>query len=101
MSSKYKFSDIEELYFISFSVINWIDLFIRNEYKEVLVKSIQFCQQHKDLDVYAYCIMTSHVHLIIGRSGNLMSNIMRDLKRHTSEELRKAIQQHPRESRKE
>jgi len=101
MSRKYKFADNEELYFISFAVINWIDLFIRDRYKEVLVNSIQYCQQNKDLDVYAYCIMTSHVHLIIGSRGNAMSNIMRDLKRHTSEELKKAIQQHPRESRKE
>ncbi len=101
MSRRYKFTDNEELYFVSFAVINWIDLFIRNEYKEVLVNSIQYCQQHKDLDLYAYCIMTSHVHLIIGSRGNAMSNIMRDLKRHTSEELRKSIQQNPRESRRE
>jgi putative transposase len=101
MSRKYKFKDNEEIYFVSFAVINWIDLFIRNEYKDMLVKSIQYCQQHKDLDVYAYCIMTSHVHLIIGSRGNGMSNIMRDLKRHTSESLRKTIQQYPRESRKE
>jgi REP element-mobilizing transposase RayT len=101
MSRKYKFKDNEELFFVSFAVINWIDLFIRNEYKEVLITSIQYCQQHKDLDVYAYCIMTSHVHLIIGSRGNGMSNIMRDLKRHTSESLRKTIQQYPRKSRKE
>ncbi len=101
MSRKYKFTNNEELYFVSFSVINWIDLFIRNEYKEVLIKSIQYCQQHKDLDVYAYCIMTSHVHLIIGSRGNLMANIMRDLKRHTSEELKKIIQNNARESRRE
>ncbi|MFN8237789.1 MAG: transposase [Chitinophagales bacterium] len=101
MSRRYKFTDNEELYFISFAVVNWIDLFIRDEYKEVLMKSIQYCQHNKDLDVYAYCIMTSHVHLIIGSRGNPMSNIMRDLKRHTSEELRKAIQRHPKKSRKE
>jgi hypothetical protein len=41
MSRKYKFKDNEEIYFVSFAVINWIDLFIRNEYKDVLVKSIQ------------------------------------------------------------
>jgi len=101
LSRKYKFTDNEELYFVSFAVIGWIDLFIRNEYKEVLLRSTQYCQQNKDLDVYAYCIMTSHVHMIIGSRGNLISNIMRDLKRHTSEALRKTIQQNPRESRKE
>jgi hypothetical protein len=42
MSRKYKFLDNERLYFVSFAVINWIDLFIRNEYKEVIVQSIKF-----------------------------------------------------------
>lgn len=101
MSRKYKFKDNAELYFVSFAVIKWIDLFIRNEYKEVLINSLKYCQLKKDLELYAYCIMTSHVHLIIGTKGNSMSNIMRDLKRHTSEELRKAIQINPKESRKE
>lgn len=101
MSRKYKFKDNAELYFVSFAVIKWIDLFIRNEYKEVLINSLKYCQSKKDLELYAYCIMTSHVHLIIGTKGNAMSNIMRDLKRHTSEELRKAIQRNPKESRKE
>jgi Cu2+-containing amine oxidase len=45
--------------------------------------------------------MTSHVHLIIGTSGNPMQNIIRDLKRHTSENLHKAIQKNNVESRRE
>ena len=45
--------------------------------------------------------MTSHVHLIIGTNGNALSNIMRDLKRHKSEELHKAIANNKTESRKE
>lgn len=41
MSRKYKFTDNDKLYFVSFAVINWIDLFIRNEYKEIVVKSLE------------------------------------------------------------
>ena len=47
------------------------------------------------------CLITSHVHLIIGSSGNALSNIMRDLKRHTSEELHKTIANNKTESRRE
>ena len=39
MSTKYKFNDQYELYFVSFSVVNWIDLFIRNEYKDIMIES--------------------------------------------------------------
>ena len=101
MSKKYKFGYNDKLHFVTFSVTNWIDLFIRTEYKTILLDSIKFCQQNKDLEVYAYCVMTSHVHLIIGSKGKALSDIMRDLKRHSSEMLHKAIAQHPNESRKE
>lgn len=40
-------------------------------------------------------IMTSHVHMIIGSQGDRLENIMRDMKRHTSEnygKLSKVIQ---------
>ena len=101
MSKKYKFTDNSKLYFVSFAITNWIDLFIRNEYRNILINSIKHCQSEKDLELYGWCIMTSHVHLIIGTSGNALSNIMRDLKRHTSEELHKAIANNKTESRKE
>lgn len=101
MSRKYKFRDNDKLYFVSFAVINWIDLFIRNEYKDILLKSFQYCIDNKGLELYAYCIMTSPVHLIIGSNKEPMENIMRDVKRHTSESLRKAIETNRTESRRQ
>jgi putative transposase len=57
------------LYFISFGVVNWIDVFIREEYKQELIKSWQHCMEHKGLQIYRWSIMTSHVHMIIGTTG--------------------------------
>ena len=101
MSSKYKFADNDKLYFVSFAITNWIDLFIREVYKEEILKSIRYCQTNKGLELYGWCIMTSHVHLIIGTKGNPLQNIMRDLKRHTSEVLHNRIQNNQSESRRE
>ena len=101
MSRKYKFRDQNKLYFVSFAVVYWIDVFIRNEYKEIILRSIQFCQKEKGLEIYAWCIMTSHIHLIIGTHGNRMQDILRDLKTYTSNNLRKCIQENRIESRKE
>lgn len=101
MSSKYKFSDPDNLYFVSFSVIGWIDLFIRFEYKDILLDSWRYCQQHKGLQLFGWCIMTSHVHMIMSAEGNKPENVMRDMKRYTSEMLREAIIAHPAESRRE
>ena len=65
MGRKYAIRDQEALYFVTFTIVHWIDLFIRDEYKEVLIDSLDYCQLHKGLRVHAYCLMTSHVHLIL------------------------------------
>ena len=101
MSTKYKFNDQDKLYFVSFAVVNWIDLFIRNEYRDIMIDSWKHCQRKKGLEIYGWCIMTSHIHMIIGTHGENLENIMRDMKKHTSVALREAIEQHPGESRRE
>ena len=101
MSVRYKFRDQSKLYFVSFAVVYWIDVFIRNEYKDILLDSLRFCQKEKGLEVCAWCIMTSHAHLIIGTHQEKLENIMRDFKSHTSRELKKAINNNTQESRKE
>lgn len=101
MSTKYKFSNQQQLFFVSFAVINWIDLFIRDEYKQIMLDSWKYCQQYKGLEIYGWCIMTSHIHMIIGSNKNKLEDIVRDMKKHTSEELRKAIETNRQESRRE
>ena len=101
MSRKYKFHEQDELYFVTFAVVNWIDLFVRNEYKQVMLDSWKYCIDNKGLEVYGWCIMTSHIHMLIGTNKDRLENIMRDMKRYTSERLRREIRNHPQESRRE
>lgn len=101
MSRKYKFRDQGSLYFVTFSVVYWLDVFIRNEYKNILLDGIKYCQHNKGLEVYAWCIMTSHVHMIIGTNGENLEDIMQGVKTHTSRELKDAIKNNTQESRKE
>ena len=101
MSRKYKFKDQDALYFVSFATVYWIDLFVRQEYADIVVDSLKFCQGEKGLEIYAWCIMPSHVHLIMGTKGIPMQDILRDFKRFTSAKLKKAIKQNVTESRKE
>ena len=100
MSRKYKFVDNNELYFISFAVINWIDLFIRKEYSEIVLDSWKYCQREKDLEIYGWCIMTSHVHMIVGSKGRELRKIVGEMKSFTSTKLRAAISKNAFESRK-
>jgi putative transposase len=101
MSRKYKFNESTGLYFISYAVVYWIDVFIRNEYKEILLDSWRYCMREKGLEIYAWCIMTSHVHLIIGSNKEKPEDIVRDMKSFTSTQLKKTIKENPQESRRE
>jgi REP element-mobilizing transposase RayT len=103
VSRKYKFNDDEGIYFISFAVVNWIDVFVRKEYKNKIIESLEYCVKEKGLIIYAYVIMSNHIHLLIGKSNVdiSFSDIMRDLKKYTSMHLLKMIKEHNQESRKE
>lgn len=101
MSRKYKFGDSGYLHFVSYAVVYWLDVFIRDEYRKIWIDSLRYCQQQKGLNVYGWCLMTSHAHLIISSETTSLANIIRDFKRYTSEQLHKAIRDNPQESRTE
>lgn len=96
----YKIRNKEGTYFITFAVVEWVDVFTRKEYRDIVLESLRYCQKNKGLIVYAWCIMSNHVHLIIsGREGNL-SEILRDFKKFTSKAIITAIESNIQESRR-
>lgn len=102
MSEKYKIRDQEKVYFITFAVVQWVDVFTRNLYKGILLENLEHCQREKGLEIYAWCIMANHLHLAIGSDGrNKIEDIVRDYKKFTSVVLTKAIASNEKESRKE
>ncbi len=64
MSRKYKFLNKEGLYFVSFATVYWLDVFVRDIYFDLVVRSLDYCRKEKGMEIYAWCVMTSHVHLI-------------------------------------
>jgi len=101
MSRKYKFLNQEGLYFVSFAVINWIDVFVRPAYNEIIIESLNYCKSNLGMDLYCYCIMPSHIHLIYKANNNNPEIILGRFKEYTAKQLIKAITENPQESRKE
>jgi len=101
MSRKYKFHNPTAAYFVSFATVNWIDVFTRQVYFNVLIDSLNYCRKNKGMELYAYCFMTNHVHLIFRSTNDKPSELLRDFKKHTSKQLIKTIKENPQESRKE
>lgn len=101
MSRNYKFHNPEGVYFVSFAVVEWIDVFTRNEYKNILLESLAFCQKDKGMEIYAWCIMTNHMHLVFRSAGvTKPEDLLGDFKRFTSRNIVQAIIDNPDESRK-
>ncbi len=90
-----------EMYFSTITVVNWIDVFTRPCYKHIIIDSLKYCEKEKGLDIYAWVLMSNHLHLISGtKEGIRHSDIIRDFKKFTSKEIIRAIKDEP-ESRKE
>ena len=89
------------IHFITFAVVQWIDVFSRKMYADIVVGSLKYCQKYKGLQVHAWCIMSNHIHLIISTSEPYkLSDVLRDFKKFTSKEITDAIRSNNRESRK-
>jgi REP element-mobilizing transposase RayT len=100
MSRNYKFHNPNAAYFVSFTVVEWLDVFTRNEYKDILLDNFHFYQK-QGMEIYAWCIMTNHVHLVFRSVSDVKPEVLLgNFKRFTSKEIVKAIINNPRESRK-
>ena len=100
MAHTYRIYDQHGQYFITCTVHQWVDVFTRKDYVEILLNSIRYCQKNKGLMVYAWVVMTNHIHMIISSDKEKLSDIIRDFKKYTATKIVESIRVNERESRK-
>ncbi|MFT3676829.1 MAG: transposase [Chitinophagaceae bacterium] len=88
------------IHFVTFSVVEWVDVFTQKMYRDIVLDSIKSCQENKGLLLHCWCIMSNHLHLILSAKNNDLSNLLRDFKKFTSKEILSAIEANQRESRR-
>ena len=96
MSDKYKMYDKEAAYFVTLTIVDWIDVFTRLSHKLLLLESLKYCQKFKGLEIYGWCLMTNHLHMIakaVGRQS--LPEVIRDFKKFTSKAIIKQIIEQP------
>jgi len=84
MSERYKAFDPEAPYFITFTLVEWLRLLTLPKISDIVTDSMKYCQQNKGLVIYGYCIMPSHIHLIVRSEISTLGSVMRDLKKFTA-----------------
>ncbi|HRH64555.1 MAG TPA: transposase [Bacteroidia bacterium] len=68
-------------------MVGWLDVFTNKEYCEIILTSLSYCQKEKGLIIHAWCIMSSHLHLIVSSKQNKLEEILRDFKTFTSKAI--------------
>ena len=101
MSKKYKFSDTDGTYFVTSTVVDWIDVFTRNLYRDILLDTFRFCQLNQGLQTHAWVLMPNHFHLICSFINNANPGmVIKNIKSFTAIKLIDAIINNHQESRK-
>lgn len=101
--SGYKIRNQHSIHFLTFTIVGWVDVFTRKETKQIIIDSLKYCVDNKGLILYAYVVMTNHIH-IIAKADEVtsgLSDIVRDFKKHTSKAIIKWVTKSNKESRKE
>ncbi len=91
MSRKYKFHNKSGLYFVSFATVNWIDVFTRQIYFDLLADSVDYCRKEKGMELYCYCFMPSHIHFIFRSVNDQPMELLRDFKSYTAKNIIETI----------
>src|SRR5437868_6133595 len=101
MGFHYRIYDNARPYFVTMTVVDWIELFVRKNHCSTIIESIEYCQKNKGLEIFSWCLMPHHLHMVAcAKEGFQFSDIIRDFKRHSSKQLIKQIKEEP-ESRRE
>jgi REP element-mobilizing transposase RayT len=91
----------DELYFVTLTVVDWIDVFTRRYYSDFIIENLAWCQQNANLNTYAYVIMINHIHMVANVTDGSLGDVLGRFKSFTSKELYKMIAGNVQESRRE
>lgn len=100
MSTGYQIVEQDGLHYVTFQIVKWVDIFTRQIYRDIVVDSLRFCQQNKGLEIYAFVVMSNHIHLLIRSDIGKLSDTIREFKSFTAKQMLMTIDTEP-ESRRD
>ena len=65
MTTGYQIKEQDKLHFVTLQVVEWIDIFSREVYRKIIIENLEYCIKNKGLVIYAWVIMSNHVHLLL------------------------------------
>ena len=62
---KYFIREQNAPHYVTFTVVDWVDVFTRLRYREIVTDSLTHCIINKGLTVWAWCLMSNHLHAVL------------------------------------
>ena len=100
MQEGYKIRNQNLPHFITATVVDWVDVFTRKNYRDIIIECLDFCIKNKSMTLYGYVIMSNHIHMIVQSDDGKLSDLLRDFKKFTGTKIIQKIKSDP-ESRRE
>ena len=64
-TERYRITDDAHVYFVTYSIVDWLPVFISEAACKIVTDSLKFCHQKKNLRINAFVIMPTHMHAIV------------------------------------
>jgi REP element-mobilizing transposase RayT len=100
MKEGYVIRDQTLPHFLTATIVDWVDVFSRKNYRDAVIECFDFCIKNKGMILYSYVIMSNHIHMIVQSNDGKLSDLIRDFKKFTAKTILDKIQTEP-ESRRE
>ena len=85
MRSRYHVGHQGQAHFVTSTIIEWLPVFTNAACCDILVHALRYCQEHKELQIYAWVILDNHFHAILAASD--LSRTLASIKRHTARQI--------------
>jgi putative transposase len=85
---RYIIEDQHATHFLTFSVVDWVDIFTRKDYKHIIIDSLNFAVKERGLECFAWVLMSNRMHIVARANPPFgLSDFMRDFKKFTSKKI--------------
>ncbi|WP_418264587.1 transposase [Flavobacterium faecale] len=87
ISEGYKIRNQTLPHFVTATVVDWVDVFTRKNYRDIVIGCLDFCIKEKPMVLYGYVIMSNHIHMVVQSGDGELSDLLRDFKKFTATKI--------------
>ena len=82
-----------KIHFLTFTAVEWIDIFTKPKYFDLIINTFKYCQKNQGLLLYGFVIMTNHIHCIISvKESYSLEDIIASFKKFTTFQIKKILE---------